>query len=574
RYITQKPELGEYKAKLLGSYTSVSDGDVGPLVAGMANLPIGSTAAVRVVGLYREDPGYIDDNSVGRNLKDVNRTRQNAERALAAWVPNDKLTINATYVRQVSNAADRPLADQPKELERDDTPQSSPHELEISLANLSARYDFGWASLLSSTNNLRKSFTGKSSIERVFGLENQTALSAQDGSKGDINGWLQEFRLASPDTLKDWRWLAGASYLRDKQDGYTYIEGPIPPGIPTPPGIPPEDLILLRGITDAVATEKALFGEITRTLFDKLELTVGARYFDTDLRNNQTAEGILVYSSGQYSSTDKFDTGENGVNPKFSIRYQWSPNISTYALAAKGFQFGGAQIAPQSASAGGDAIRTFKSSSLWNYEVGARTEWFQRRLQFDATLFYMDWKDLQVEQLASGLYAYVDNVGKARSQGAEVSMVLHPVRGLSFTSAASWIDAKTGVDFENADGPVPKGTRLPGSARFQIANILAYNHTVFGDRWIAGASLSQAYVGQRYNDLSHDASLPGYQTYDARLHLTATDIALKPDFGLSLINIGDERGIAAISGKPNARYGDYFFVQPRTLIASVTLQFE
>ena len=111
-----------------------------------------------------------------------------------------------------------------------------------------------------------------------------------------------------------------------------------------------------------------------------------------------------------------------------------------------------------------------------SFEIGARTDWFSHRLQLDATLFYEKWTDLQLTQSdANNIFSFVANIGAAHSQGAEVALQLLPLRGLKLVSSAARIDAVTDQFFAAPAGDVPKGTQLPGSARFSAANTLSYD---------------------------------------------------------------------------------------------------
>src|SRR3546814_4595868 len=72
------------------------------------------------------------------------------------------------------------------------------------------------------------------------------------------------------------------------------------------------------------------------------------------------------------------------------------------------------------------APETFKSDTLWNYEAGIRTQFFHNTLRVDLTGFLVDWKNPQsLQQDASGLTVYIDNVGGVRSKGDRKSTRLN-----------------------------------------------------------------------------------------------------------------------------------------------------
>jgi iron complex outermembrane recepter protein len=61
RIITNKPELGETSGRVDGEINTVAKGGVGGRLEGVINLPVGDRAALRVVGFYQRDAGYIDN---------------------------------------------------------------------------------------------------------------------------------------------------------------------------------------------------------------------------------------------------------------------------------------------------------------------------------------------------------------------------------------------------------------------------------------------------------------------------------------------------------------------------------
>ena len=62
----------------------------------------------------------------------------------------------------------------------------------------------------------------------------------------------------------------------------------------------------------------------------------------------------------------------------------------------------------------------YDPDSVWNYELGAKSEFMQRRLSVNVALYQIDWKDVQQAVADPGCgYLIVANVGEAQSRGAE-----------------------------------------------------------------------------------------------------------------------------------------------------------
>ncbi|MEJ2459669.1 MAG: TonB-dependent receptor, partial [Novosphingobium sp.] len=85
----------------------------------------------------------------------------------------------------------------------------------------------------------------------------------------------------------------------------------------------------------------------------------------------------------------------------------------------------------------------FDSDSVWSYEVGTKTRLFDRRLQFDASAFRIDWNNIQQTiQLTQCGFNYTANLGKARSTGFDIQFQLRATDSLTLGGAVGYTDAK------------------------------------------------------------------------------------------------------------------------------------
>ena len=626
RYVTHKPELGLWQAKFQGSATSIeeSEDENSPYGALAVNVPIGSSAAIRAAGIYREAPGYVDVVTDVRNEKDVNSVRQQAQRVLGKWEIGDDLTLSGSWFEQQSKSNDFLAVNHRERPERYNSSYKVPGDSQFGLQNIVVDYDFGWATLLSSTSRKTQSSVIFADITGAGGggaagtpcdpsdpgtgtgpCENSAGTGAEDQNQvkvldifftADVTGYSQELRFVSPDDGGDWRWIAGAYFQRDGQQSqqvakvvsFTSAPGtPPPPIVETPYG--PIDLTSLpyfqQDHADYTGRESSVFGEVTWSPIENWEITAGGRLFvtrseTTVLRygGKEIVEGVA--DNGTIRTDSRVDTSskEKGFNPRFSLRYALSPNVTTYALASKGFQFGGSQITAVPLAPDDPVPLTYKSSTLWNYELGARTEWFDRRLSVDVTLFDQRWTDLQIRGATNdptGLrvvsFFYVTNAGAAKSEGVELALRGLPFPDVLWSTSATWMQAVTTEPFFDAETKqtLPPGTRLPASPHFQLANVLSYSPQL--GAWAPGLSLTHAYIGSSYNNILRDAPIGGYSTLDANVFLLKADSAYQPRLSLALTNVFDTRGVANADGNSARRHPGYLFVRPRTL--EMTLEF-
>ncbi len=622
RYVTHKPELGLWQAKLQGSGINISGSDenFSPYGAAALNIPIGSSAAIRAAGIYRQAPGFVDVDTMVRQEKDVNSLRQHAERVLGKWNIIDELTLSASYFRQYSNQNDIGVSNRRDDLIRYNSGYKIPGKQQFDLANVVATYEFGWATLLSSTSRKTQNSGAMADITGAVGggingtpcdiTDPMSGSGPCDGPAGiggedqnqfklvnvaftsDVLGLSQEFRLVSPDD-GDLRWIAGVYFQRDKQLATQVAELVSLTSVPALPPIPiidtifgPIDLASLpyfqKDRALSIGRESSVFAEGTYRFFDDWELTAGGRFFRTGYEADVLRYGAVEIAEGILGGNTRTDalvhvaSTEQGFNPRLSLKWGISPNVSVYALASKGFQFGGSQLTPP--IPGQDIPPTYKSSKLWNYEVGARTDWFSRRLSMDVTVFLERWKDLQIRGATNdptGLrlvsFFFVTNVGAAESKGIELAVRARPVSDVVWSTSVSLMKAVTTEPFDDPETQqtLAPGTRLPASPRFQMANVLSYTPT-FGN-WAPGLSLTHAYTGTAYNNLVQDMEIGGFSTLDANLSLLKADSQYQPRLSLSATNLFDTRGVANADGNSARRHIGYIFVRPRTL--EMTLEF-
>lgn len=592
RYVPEEPKLAVWEAKGFGLTESLSEGGIGYTYGGAINAPMGQTVALRVVGFDRVAPGWTDDRA--RNLEDVNRATQHGGRIMGLWQPDEKWKISGMMVMQATHTDDMAITDnRDGDLSRQNTPQASPVNSRYNLQTLGVQYSFDSFDVLSQTSHTDKKFYGKVDASRIANLAPTPPPSMTIYNDNRSESVMQELRFTSNDGFNpDWKWLGGVFYRRVEMHEVSDIlvsdmALPLPPLvlnalgslIPGFGGYVTEDgkLNTARGRADpVVVSEQALFGEVTGTFFEDLEVTLGLRAF-------RTISDSSVYFSGPLTanqipgagSTEAAKIGhlqEQGINPKLALKYTFNDNVTAYASVARGFRFGGAQVLVGTLTS--RAPDFYKSDIIWSYEAGLRTQWLQRTLTFDVTPFQIDWIDPQLQQAdATGLGSYFDNVGGARGRGVELATRwLTPLAGLSLSFSGSYTNTVTTKPFTTSNGTKTEpGTQWPLSAKWQSASILGYQRPLFAG-WAGGATVTYTTISSAYNTLSYLDTVFGYKTLDLMLNAGNPDLPGRPEFSLSLNNATDVRGV--ISGVNNPQFPlDHNYIRPRALVARVALAF-
>lgn len=590
RYITEKPAFGEWSSRVSVTGTRISEGGQGPTGALMLNVPLDrDTLALRLVGLHREEPGYIDE--LRRGEKDVNRLVQNGGRALLSWLPSERSKATFTWLRQNSDFGDSVFTDQPERLERSNTPTPGSRRVNIDLKNLLLDYEFDWGTLSSSTARVAKRSVFNYNGDRVFQIEDQDAAHSLVLSDGTSGADMQELRLTSPADGGLWKWIVGGFYQKYRNDLMQALTGPLNGGgiIGNLFGVLPPSAITVAA-TQATsvytgeehhrAIEQALYGEASRVLFEDFELTLGTRFYRIRRDTDATFSGLLVQTSSQRLET-RVDDGatEKGISPKLSLAWRPFQDFNLYGLISRGFRPGGVQVPVTVLPENPPPPRTYKSDVLWNYEIGLKSRFFEQSLTVDLAAFYLDWKDFQISVFSDNVIgnAYIDNIGRAHSRGLELALNWRPawelLSGFNLISATALIDARTDETFTSAGGTAPEGTRLPLTPRLQTSNTLLYQRPLWG--FNAGTSISHSYAGQAFNNVFESRrSVGDYQTWDVQLSLASLSTEKRRALSLTVNNLTDERVVlnAFVSGINNSAV-DYYLNKPRSLSLNLTLEF-
>jgi outer membrane receptor protein involved in Fe transport len=263
---------------------------------------------------------------------------------------------------------------------------------------------------------------------------------------------------------------------------------------------------------------------------------------------------------------------QQGLNPKFAIKYQINDDMNIYGSVSKGFRYGGAQVLVGTLTS--SAPEFFKSDYIWNYELGLRTNWLDDTLFVDVTPFYLQWLHPQLQQADStGLGSFFDNVGGARSLGVETAIrYLTFIPGLEIDFSGSYVKTQTTVPFTASNGDAIKpGTTWPLAAKWQSSSTLSYNHSLWSS-WIGGGSVTYTTISSAPNTLNYLDTVFGYKTLDLNLTVSNPEVMSKPELSLSLSNATDARGL--ISGVNNPQFPkDHVYIKPRALMARLSFSF-
>ncbi|MGH8210627.1 MAG: TonB-dependent receptor domain-containing protein, partial [Steroidobacteraceae bacterium] len=266
-------------------------------------------------------------------------------------------------------------------------------------------------------------------------------------------------------------------------------------------------------------------------------------------------------------------TGSN-TSYLFDLRWRPTDHLSTYLRAASAYRPGGPQINGLAVLAG--APTSFGRDTTWDYEAGAKGQWLDRRLNANAAVYYIDWRNIQLNT-EFGPFTLVGNGGNAKSEGVEFDGSYEPLHGLVFGANASYDQAViTSANLTNTAG-ARAGDPLPFTPKWSGALTGDYSFPI-APSMTGGIGASWTYTGWRYSSLSADPlntreRLPSYSLLALRGHVHWNRYTL----ALSVNNVANKQTYSSISflrlmpGQPVP--GIALPVVPRTLRLNLTANF-
>jgi iron complex outermembrane receptor protein len=595
RQITQKPDLTDLfgSVEAVGSRTSGYGGNNHNL-RGMVNLPLKEDVlGLRLTAYTGNDSGYIRNQLTGETTNKVSTNQGRA--ALRLRATPDLLidaSVTASNIKAGVNDAYAGLAPYTTIAL---LPETSNDKLQ--LYNLTVNYDLGQAQLVSSTSYLHRDTLYVTSAQYpatayIFGGELPLMQSAYTIGNA-ITDFAQEFRLQSKQggPLK---WTAGAFFEKGRrntrQDQPTtgfdarFADTHDFPGYDSQvndQAFSADDYF--SGTQNAKSRQVALFAEATYTVWDKLDLTAGLRLFrgtqDFDLKFTGLFGNLVTASpanpTGQPEVSSSSATSQ-GANPRFAAAYRLDPDHTLYTAVGKGFRYGGNNQPVPYAFCGVQAPATFGPDSLWNYEAGSKNTLLDRRMTVNASVYLIDWKDVQVFNKLPCTYYFTQNAGKLRSEGLELETAFKLTRRASVGLSASYNHAYaretvvTGIAAQN----IPAGSRAPYSPRVAATATASYSIPLAGTDEVA-ISASYAYRGEAYTNFA--PAQGGYEEIPSSNTLNAS-ISYKTrgyEVGLFGTNLTNGANISDVTANTIAiQPGDtLYMVRPRTVGLRVTARF-
>ncbi len=620
RIITNKPDPSGFAAGYSLEGNIVDGGDTGYVAEGFVNLPINDKTAIRLVGWALHDAGWIDNiaatrtypgdqstaaddftvNNTSLAKKNYNTIDTVGARAALRVELNDNWTITpnvqtqkqeqkGSWADDIDNAVvggKYDVAHFRQEFDNDKWYQAG-LTIEGKIGNLDVVYSgnyldrdvdgsFDYSDYSYWYDNLYTSgyFTGLFFDNNGNHVNPDASFTNNDHYTKESH----ELRISTPQD-KRVRGLLGFFWQHQYHDFYQQF-GNIA-------GL--ADVMVMNSTVDVVNgyagdtnqfpgvvylnsmdrhdRDKAVFGEISFDLTNKLELTLGARFFEPE----STVKGFFGFGlgfqrdhvpgygndnipgtpddanevnepgdprsggDGAYSSSgqgwgsngewrcasqvsDKADRPCKNVDAGISesdnigrvnLSWKFTDDAMMYATWSEGYRPGGINRNP--------FVPNYDSDFLTNWEIGWKSEWLDRRLQFNGAVFLEQWDKVQVAFQGANGITQVFNGPEAEVRGTELQLQWLATDKLLLSAAAAYYDSKLLDDYDGgSSGTAPKGTSLPITPDFKGNLIGRYSFNLGSfDAHVQGAyayqgkssSLLTLEYNAAYGDISASSTL-------------------------------------------------------------------
>ena len=583
KFVTKDPSTAGFTGHIQMLGDGVVAGGFGYGLRAAANIPISDTLAFRVSGFTRQDPGYIENVTTGQ--KNVNSQNAYGGRIGMMWRLSDALSLKMSALLQNTETNGTTTIDTSSswrpalgDLQQTGLPGTGVASTQIRAyrATLNARVaDVDIISV--SGYSFNKLYTyGDFSGSPYFTYPSEYYANAAGGTfvnQTETEKFSQEMRFSS--SLGHWLdWLGGLFYTHEAQPNtLSYINAnDVPSGAYVS--------TILSEHYPLTFSEYAIFGDLTFHPTERLDVQVGARKGWNKQFSYTVASGVATpyyyFVPSPYIQPASRST-DSALTYLFTPEFKISPDTMVYARVATGYEVGGPNIVGGINSGSPVPVPpSFKSSTTTNYELGFKSDSFEHRLTVDASIYYIAWRDIQIDIYVPPSIGYYINGGRAKSEGVELSMQARPLRGTEISLSAAFDDAELTQDFPlNSSVRGIAGERLPYSSRFSGSVSVTQDVIRVGDA-TAFIGASANYVGQRYGEFQCAQCGPRY-VFPAYTVVNAHAGVRFDSWNVNLFvnNLANNRGVLGGSLADVLNNTGYFaqVIQPRTVGASIARTF-
>ncbi len=551
RLITNQPDLTGFSGTAESILSGTDGGGFNHHNNLALNLPlIADTLALRVVLTENTQSGWIKrivgsnpyplvstngavrgdvaEAPVQKEYDGANAHRLYGVRTTLLWKVNDQLSITPSFFFQTSRQDGISAYDSDPGTQAHYQPFdiAEPQSDRIAIFSVNANYKFEAFDVTSSTAQwTRRSTQVQDGSENFNNPNTGTTYASNNGlpnpgyygdtGSGVVYGkeddpsrqFSEELRFASTGNGRfDW---VGGAYFSKFSSAWNYHGTSLTPGAYLDLGTfaPATTTTWFNADSPTRITQYALFGEGTYAITDALKATVGLRYYGYDYKFSSVISGWgSALGNATPSASGLIKQSQQGLNPKVNLSYTFSPDLMVYTTVAKGFRPGGgnaqypttgpywsAVYAPYKYTTG-KWPTTYEPDSVWSYELGEKSRFFDRRLTVNTSVYYEDWRNIQLESVP-GDWPVNINGNRAKIYGLEIETRAALGAGFELALSGSYTHATVDGGSHWLIQPTNKLSDVaPVTANLQ----LTYEHEL-SPMYTLTSLVENAFVAPRYS---------------------------------------------------------------------------
>jgi iron complex outermembrane receptor protein len=453
-------------------------------VTGAAGGPVSDKLGVRLAARFTGTDGWIENDYYHRD--DTNDSTQASGRGKIVFSPSDTCDITLSLNVDRFDSANDSFANVDNGgnvhtfndlLGHDDGTMLSPI--------LRVQKRFGSLELTSITAYVDTTYDTQ--VDQDMSSLDAIILDYQE----DYQTLSQELRLATADPEAAWQWMGGL-YLMHQKGTYKTKFGfgsqadvwGFAPGI------------FQRADSELTTDNVALFGQVQYRPWKKVELTVALRLDWERIELDWTG---TAGQNGINFSSDRFNGDQDWLAflPRASAAYLLTPKQRVYATIYRGYRSGAYDVLNPSLEVVQNEVEPEYTTT---YEVGYKASLLDKRLSLRASVFYVDWRDIQLSAVQGGV-EILQNAGEAHSYGLEAEVSWLALPGLHILASMGLISAELDEYKGHPSGKDLAGNHIPNTPEYKLTLGGVYRHSsgIF-------AQASASCIGKKYLD-----ELNGYE---------------------------------------------------------------
>ncbi len=547
RIIPQEPDLTHFGGSVRLGVGKVTDGGDSHSARASLNIPLSDRIGLLVSAFDRKDGGAGTNTTTGHDHLGSVESKGGSISALAKLTSDWKVTLRllsqqtetlGNYGQDNVQGTATPMTGERHYAAAIDAPTNSRYRL----AELSTEYVTPAGTLTAALSGVKTRMQLTADYTGPYGPYVAAYLPAGFSILGDLDVNLKsknggEVRFSTV-RMGNFEGVAGVFYTDEDNEYDTALSDHLASGAvaPAPFGN------FLTSLVSSTYREQAAYVNGSYYIGSDFDIGAGVRY----ARNQQHAEirrsGLLA---GANTTPTVVDFSDASTTYQVTGRWRPSTELSTFLRYSTGYRPGGPQT---NSNPPPGTPTTFKPDTVGNLELGVKGTALDRRLSFDASVYRIDWKDVQLNGLVGGTLLLA-NAGKARVNGFEAQMAYQLQGNVLIGANFGFNDAKL-TDIGTATAAflgAAAGDRLPGSPRVTAAAFGDWSFPVSGDiTGSLGATLR--YQGSKPSSFPGSAlnpsfMMPSYTMLDLRAAIEWSRYTLR----LRLDNATDKLGYTTYS---------------------------